>query len=271
MALPLRGRTAGHFHPAAWQPADAGAFPALAARLDIQSQPDAQHLAGCTAPGLLAPLVGIVKTRTGPLKCGAVVTGVQAFAGGRGVGHGADEIAQAQLNRVDTALAGRHLDQALHQQGRLRAPGPAVYVHRRRIRHGGLRGNVDAAHQVRPGQNACGIARRHHGAESQPSANGEIHVGLQVHKAALRAQPQLAFQQGAAPLCGRGELFRAGRGPFHAGLQMPRHKGDDQVFRRHRGFGAKGTAHVGRDHAHLCQRQTQGAGYVGARPRRGLR
>ena len=207
MALPLRGRTAGYFHLAVRQQADACAFPALAARLDIHGQPDAHPLAGSAAPRLLAPFVGIVKARAGPLECSAVVTGVQALAGRRGVGHGVDEIAQAQLHRIDPALTGCHLDQPLHEQRSFGAPCPAVNMNRCGVGHGRLRRNVDAAHPIRPGQYARRIACRYHGAEGQPGTEGEVHISLQMHKASLRIQPQLAFEPGATALCSRGEFF----------------------------------------------------------------
>ena len=207
VALSLRGRAAGHFNPPIRQQADTGTFPALAAGLDIHGQPDAHQFAGSASPGLLASFMGIVKTRAGLLECSAVVTGVQVFAGQRDMRHVAHQIAQAKLDRINAALAGRHLDQPLHQQGRFGASCPPVNMNRCGVGHGRLRGNVDAAHQVGPGQNARGIARRHHRAEGQPGANREIHVGLQVHKAALCIQPQLAFEPGATALCGRGEFF----------------------------------------------------------------
>src|SRR5581483_6585187 len=141
VALAVRHRAGGRRDAPGRLDAHVAALPARRARLDEGRETDAHQ-----RPFAARPLLALLLTQRRQVDAlqqqverALVVARVVGDAGRRGVGElvGGDEVAAAQLDRVDLQLARQHVYQALDAVGRLRASGAAVRPRRRRVGEGG--------------------------------------------------------------------------------------------------------------------------------------
>ena len=145
-----------------------------------------------------------------------VVTGVVGEAGQRveREGVGRDEVAAPDLDRVDTELVGRDVDEALEHRGRLGPPGPAERPDRRRV---GQRGDARVA-ELRDVVDAGGhdVGRRvgEGAAETRIRATVADDPAAQPGEPAVVGQPELDILDLAAALH-REHRLRPGLGGLH--------------------------------------------------------
>ena len=181
MALALIGAATGQRDAPIGMPGDAGRFPALTTGLHIHGHAQAHPLALGAALALQRTFLVVSKVIAGQCQQLREVARIQGFARGRAVGHGTgmDQVAQAQLHRVQAQLARGLINQGFHQQSRLGPARAAVNAHWGRVRTVRLPGDVAVWHLVRPGQDARGIAHGHQGRIRQPCAQGVLQLCLQ--------------------------------------------------------------------------------------------
>ena len=187
-----------------------------------------------------------------------VVAGVVEQRDRRLVGELLDEIAPADLGRVDLQLARGGFDEALDDVGGFRPARAAVRVHRRGV--GEDRGDLAVDHRRRV------LPREQRGVEDGRDAGGEggeigAHVrgGRDAHREelAVLVERQLRLRHVVAAVRVREEGLGALRGPLDRAVQLLRRPGDDGLLGVEVDLGAEAAADVGRDHAHLVLGQPQ--------------
>ena len=172
-----------------------------------------------------------------------------------------DEVAPADLGRVDLHLARRGLDQPLDDVGRLGAAGAAIGVHRRGV--GEHRGHfaVDDRRRVLAGEQ-----RRVQDGRDARGERGEIgaHVRRRVHahgeELAVLVQRELGLGDVVAAVRVGHERLGALGGPLHRPVHLLRRPGDDDVLGVEVDLRAEAAADVGRDDAHLVLGQAEHEG-----------
>jgi len=178
---------------------------------------------------------------------------------------GGPRVHQTQRQRIDAGLARSGVNQALDQDGRLRPPRAAVDAHGGGVAQVRLRAGSAMPHLVRPGHDARGVARRHHGTVGKPVAEIEAEVCRQRLDAALRIKPDGPFGRRSAAVRGRLQVFAARGLPAQRAAELPCGCGQHQVLGADRGLATKGASHVGGDHLHGLQGQAQRLRQLGTR------
>ena len=123
-----------------------------------------------------------------PVEAGAVVARVVGDPGGGGVREGVavDEVAAAQLYRVDVQLGCGEIEEPLHQSAGLRSPGTAVRPDLARVGGGRSVGAVDGRNAVRATEHErrrVGDQRAEHGVATGVARD----VGLEADDDAVGA------------------------------------------------------------------------------------
>ena len=164
-----------------------------------------------------------------------------------GVGELRDQVAAAQFDRIEAALAGGVVDQALDQIVRFRLAGAAIGIDRHGVGerrahiHEDRRDDVAAAH--RRGRGVGGTARsaaRHVGAEIGDGAD------VQREEVALGIQRQPGAADIVAALRGGDEILGAALDPFHRPAQFARGPEQHDPFGIQRVLDAEAAADIGR-------------------------
>ena len=167
-----------------------------------------------------------------------------------------DEVALAQIRRIDAELARTDLDQPLDHEGRFRPPGAAIRIDR----HGVGVDRIDLAIDVRDAVLARQQGRVEIGRHRRREGR---HVGAEIGDG-LRAQAgDLAF--GVERHLGMGDVvaavrvgeegFGAIRIPLHRPVHLARRPEADDLFRIDEDLRAEAAADVRRDHAQLVLRR----------------
>jgi hypothetical protein len=258
-----RGARPDHDAPAGLD-RDGGALEDAAGALDVQRGAGADD-----DPGVRAPLGLDLLERE--VKAALVVAGVVRQAERARVRERADEVAPAQLDRVDAERPRRVVHGSLDEVVALRPPRAAVGPGRDLV---GLRSRdldrdvadvVAAAHQHRGGVRRdvgrgpqvgaeVGQDPRAHAQEAPVAVEGELHVGLH-----------------AAPLLGREQVLEAVLGPLHRPAQVDRRDRRDDRLGRRVALRAERAADVGDDDANRLRRAAEDVGELGERAVRVLR
>ena len=164
-------------------------------------------------------------------------------------GNSGDEVAAAQVDRIQLELGRERVDGPLDRVRRLRPAGAAVGVGRRRVREDAraleaVRGNVVAArvHQApssgMPGVTSCRYAPI---AETSRTRTPVIVPVL--------GRGQLDLLDDVAAVDGRAERLRALLDPLDRPVQPPREREAERLLGVDVELGAEAAAHVGGDHA----------------------
>ena len=158
-----------------------------------------------------------------PLEVAAVVgedeAGLERHRGGR------DQVAAAQLDRVDPELARGHVDDALDRVGRLGAPGAAVRAGRRGVREHAGALDVDRGRGVDAGEAAHVVGRGARAARREIGADVHLERDAQAEEAAARVERQLGRGHVVAAVLVAEEALAAARRPLHRparGASRPR-------------------------------------------------
>ena len=178
---------------------------------------------------------------------------------------GRDQVAGAELHRVDAHLLGPVLDQALHLIDGLGPAGPAIGVHRRRVGVDGADGGVDRRNVVGERQHAevigVGDARL---PLALVGAEGCQRLELHAEDLAVRIEAHAAHRVVVAGVRVAQQALGARARPAH------RPAGDDGAPQHQRLLGvvvelhAEAAAHVRRDHAQLVLGNVERLGEVAA-------
>ncbi len=240
----------------------------LAARaLEPAGDPEAdEHLAALLLAALLLGADRLdVERGEGGVEGRRVPPAVVDGAGRRGVGEGVvgEEVAPAQLHRVDPEPAGGGVDEPLERVGRLRAPGAAVGGGRGRVRHDGPDPHVQRRDPVRPGH----VPGRQLGDE-RPGVRVGADVGQDLRLE--REEPALAVEAEPEPRAlapavrARAERLAAVLDPAHGPPEVERCRGDREVLGVGLALRAERTADEGDAHLHRLLRERERGGEVGA-------
>ena len=225
-----------------------------AACLDVGGQADA-----AAAPARLrfrpaAREAGVVGERERRLQGLGVVARIvfEGDLGGVGEGVGRDQVAAPELGRVDAHLAGGDIDDALHHEGRFRAPGAAHRVDRRGV---GV-DRLDLAVDVLGGvlalqQGAVEVGRHRRGEGREVGAHVGDGLDPEAEELAVLVECELGMGGVVAPMGVGDEGLGAVGGPFD-GTPDPLRGPDDYGFLGvDEDLRAEAAADVGRDHAQL--------------------
>ena len=170
---------------------------------------------------------------------------------------GRDQIAAAQLARIDLQLAGRHVDDALDGVRRLRAPGAAVRPGGGRVREDAGRLHVDRRRRVDPGDAADVVGARPGAPRREIGADVERDRHAQRQEFPVRVQRQLGGRDVvAAVLVGDEALAPIGRPldrPPEA-LGRPQHQHRLGI---HAALHAEASADLAGDHVQIAVRHLE--------------
>ncbi len=168
------------------------------------------------------------------------------------IGLGRDEVAPANLDRVDPHLARRLVDDALELERRLRAPGAAIGVDRHRVGEDRAHVHVDERRQVGPRHQRAvqpGRDRRREG--RQIRAHVRQRVGAHGEELAVLVQRQLDLRHVVARMRVRHEGLGAGRGPLDRTADLLGGPGDEGLLGVVVDLGPEAAADVRRHDAQL--------------------
>ncbi len=172
-----------------------------------------------------------------------------------------DEVAPADLRRVDLHLARRRLDEALDHVGRLRPAGAAIGVDRHGVGEDRRHLAVDRRRRVRAGEQrrveVC-RDRRREGREVGAHIGDGLHP--QRQELAVLVDRQLGMGHVVAAVRVGDEALRAVRRPLDRACRPWRRPGDDGFLGVVVDLGAEAAAHVGRHHPQLVLGQMQHEG-----------
>ena len=225
-----------------------------AAGLDVAGQADAAQLAlglRGRAPAGEARVVGELERL---VERGLVVAGVVHQRDRRLIGEGVlgDEVLAPQLRRIAPGLTGRGLDDGLEQIGRLRPPGAAVGVDRRRVGVDRIDRAMDRRRLVLPGEQGGVEIGRDAGREGrQIGAHVRDRVDLQRGEVAVGIERQLGLGDVVAAMGVGEEALAALGGPLDRPAEPLGGEQADALLGVDEDLGAEAAADVGRDHPEL--------------------
>ena len=260
VALPVRGEAGGDEDLAARLDADARAFIRPDARaLDVAGDAEAEMAAVGARGGLARAEVAVADHGQRHVEAGRVVAAVVA---GRpavleGEAHvprelvGLDQVAAADLDRLDPQLARDEPDDALHHEGAVRPAGAAVRRHLHLVRVDHVELDVIVAEPVRPGELGRGD-QRHDEAVRRVGARVVQEPVAQAQDAAVLVDGDLDVVELTALLTRRQQVLDAVLDPLDGPAQAHRRaRHQDLLGIEQHDLRAEGAADVGRDHLHL--------------------
>ncbi|MCO5546661.1 hypothetical protein L7F22_000095 [Adiantum nelumboides] len=245
------------------------AAPAPGGDLDVDRDADAQAhrvVVLATARLLLAQLV-VAGHPQRLAQRQVVVADVVAGTGRGGVREdvGREQVAPAQLDRVDAQLGGRDVDQPLQVGGGLRASRAAEGAHRGGVGQCGDGVVAQVRDVVDAGRHEVGGAQRERAAEAGVGPGVPDHPHAQAGHPAVAGQPQLVVGDLAAAVRHRDEVLGPGLDPGQRPAQRPGGgDGHGGVLGEHPGLGAEPAADVRGDHPDLVGLQPGQSGELGA-------
>ena len=200
--------------------------------IDPHRQTDPEETIVVTGPtgGLLGAPRVVADARHRSVEAGAVVRGVVGDPGRAAVGERLDEVAAAQVDRVDAELDGSEIDEAFEQGARLGPSGAAVGAHRRGVGQDGARPAAGALETVRTGEHrerCVGDERAHH--RVRPGV--AEHVRPDPAERAVRVDRERALLQLPATVRHAHEVLAARLHPDHGLPESSRERGDDDRLR----------------------------------------
>ena len=223
-----------------------------AAGLDIGGEADAAQLALGGGSGLARRKPLVVRERQRLVEGGRIVAGVVGHDDRRLMRERGYEIVAPELGRIAAGLARRDLDEALDDEGRLRASGAAIGVDRRRRRCRRRRPRIDGRDVVLARQQRRVEIGRHRRGEGRKIA---AEIGDRVHAQAgdlaVRVDRQLGVRDMVAAMRVGEEGLGAVGGPFHRPVDLPGRPDADGLLGVDEDLRAEAAADVGRDHAEL--------------------
>ena len=164
------------------------------------------------------------------------------------LGEGGQQVAPAQLDRIDLQLGGGQVHHPLQELGRLGPAGPPEGAHRRGVGHRHGHVVADSGNAVHPLRHHAGRAHGQGAAEAGVGAGvaqhpavhaGDAAVGVEAHLDPLHLAP--AVGHGHQVL---GAVLHPGEGPS----ERPGGGDDGGVLVPHPGLAAEGPAHMRGDH-----------------------
>jgi len=176
----------------------------------------------------------VVGERQRLVEDGCELAAVDGRANRRLVRHrrGLDQVAPAQLHRIDAGHARRLIDHALHHEIRLGPSGAAVGRGRRGVGEDATRTHVDARNVVHAGEAAGEVHGLDIGADS---ADIGAHVAEVTHAHRQEFSPlverKLDLAEGVARVIVAEEGLGAVRHPMHRPTDLARRHQDREVFR----------------------------------------
>ena len=223
-----------------------------AAGLDVGGEAETSLLAILGARRLACAEALVVRQLQRLVEAGAIVAGIVGHDDGRGVREAPDEVLAAELGRVLAGLARGHLDQPLHDEGRLRAARTAIGVDGRGV-------GVDAVDLAIYGadvvltrqQRGVEIGRNGRGERGEISAEVGLGLGSQRQDLAARVERQLGRRHVVAAVRVREKRFRPIGHPFHGTSDLLGGPQAHRLFRVDEDLGAEAAADVRGDHAQL--------------------
>ena len=189
---------------------------------------------------------------------GFVVAGVVRKAYRRGVGEGLDEVAAAQLGRVDAQFTRGRFHDALDRVGGLGPAGAAVSVDGRGIREHRCHRGHDLRRGVLAGQQR-GVEDRWHRAAKGAEVSAQVGRGVDLEgdELAVLVQPELGRGEVVAAMgVGQKRLTPVGR-PLDGPLDVLRGEDQRRFFTVEKDLAAEAATDVGCDDAHLVFRNAQ--------------
>ena len=186
-------------------------------------------------------------------------------------GRGMNEIAPANLNRVDAHFAGGLVDEALDHEPGFRFAGAAIRRHHARVGKHCAYDDMDERHIVGAGITDCGIV--------WSDAGGVAEVGADVHRnrypqgqyAAFGIERELRFSQLMASVRVGCETFAALSVPFHGPIKLAGRPDDQCLLRIDLTLHAESAAHIRRNHSQVEVRNAKRGGQGFPHTVRGLR
>ncbi len=186
----------------------------------------------------------------------------ESGGGGEGVGVAGDEVATANLGRVEAEPAGEQVQGALHHERAHGHPDPTIGAERRL--GGGERGEMEGigGRPVGPGQDGGGAQRLERGGERvdviRPGVRPEARPQRQQHAGRVGGRFDLyAHLPGVGR---RGQVLASGLDPLHRAPGATGQGGHRQVLGHHVHLLAEAAPGIRYDHAHAGLGQAEGAG-----------
>ena len=225
---------------------------AEAGPLDVAAEPEPElhDVAAVAARRLVGAQLVVAGVGQALLQRREVLAGVVVGARDRLVRELGDEVAAADLGRVHADLGGEHVDRALDQRGRLRAPGAAVGADRRRVGHDRVEVEVDLRDLVDAAGHQAGQHRHQRGVGGIGAAVGD-HAHLQAGDLAVARAADLDVLHLRAAVLHLEHRLRARLDVAHGLAELARERDDDDLLRVARDARAEAAAGRGRDDAQL--------------------
>jgi hypothetical protein len=163
----------------------------------------------------------------------------------------ADEVAEANLRRIQAEPARRPIHEALDHEDRRRSSHAAIRAERRLVRRNPSRAATIGRHAVRARQEADGLHGLDGGGPRVDRVAADVRgdLGPEPDDSAVLVQAELGVDDFVPRVRGRQEILAAIADPFHRTPEPPGHDAGGDLLGIERGLGAEAAAHVGRDHA----------------------
>ncbi len=270
MALAVAVRAGQHLDRADRVHPDLGRFPQAdagaeradrlgrrdAAGLDVVGEADAAQLAPPRRLALALAEALVVDELHRLVERRRVVADVVVHDDRRLVRELLHEVALAEARGVDAELAGRHLDEPLDDEGRLRPARAAIGVDRRGVGVDRVDLGVDRRDVVLAGQErGVEIGRHRRGEGREIGAHVGRRVDPEAEDLALVVGRELGMRDVIAAVRVRQERLAAVARPLHRPLQAPRRPQADDLLGVDEDLRAEAAADVGGDDAQLVLRR----------------
>ena len=191
----------------------------------------------------------------------------------RGVGEFVDQVAAADIDRVDAEGGGRLVHQAFEREGDHRPRHAAIGRHGAGVGEHAARAALIGAEIVRPRQLRHGHQRLDAAGGRETGIGADIgdHVGLERDQLGVLVEGAGERDGLVAAVKGGDQVLAPVLGPGHRTLELARQPHQHDVFGRERHLLAEAAADVGRDHAQIGLRHAEHVGDGGAHEMRHLR
>ncbi len=223
--------------------------------LHVGGHTDAEQrlVAGLAPTGLLGSQIVVAGGVCRPVEWEAVTTRVVGVASERAEGEDVvgEEVAASDLDRVDTQLERRLVDESLQQGGRLRPTGAAIGAHRRGVGDRDRNIELDRRERIGPLRHAS-RATWEERADRWVGTRVADEPNTQPGEVAVAGATQFGVLDLAATVGKCLHVVAARRHPHHRPTGAASGRGDHGVLGVDTGLAPEPTADLWRDHPDLC-------------------